>query len=166
MLVRGSLHDATYKLHSLNRLTYSRGAERVTIVGSTRFGLYLSPSDHQLIETDQSMMEEEIENWFMDVEGCSDDRLGLAGRLFETCSNLLRQLIRGPAKNRLDAKVYRFLRTEAHRFSLWGDGFDAKSGVLDKILAESNNLRRTVIYFLHACGTCLISLASSRLHTS
>jgi hypothetical protein len=111
------------------------------------------------------MMAKAIENWHTDLEGYSDDRLGLAGKLFEKCLNLLRQLIKDSAKSQLDAEMYQSLRTEAYRFILWGDGFDAKYGALDEILAESKHLRKTVMYFLNACGTCLISLVSRKLLT-
>lgn len=99
-------------------------------------------------------MAKETQNWnIVDVESFFDDRLGLAGVLFEACSNLLRQLINGPAKRHLDAEEYRSLRTDAHRFSLWGDGVGAKHGALDKILADSKHLKNTVVYFLNACWT-------------
>jgi hypothetical protein len=111
-------------------------------------------------------MADGIEAWYVRVDRDSSDKLGLAGMLFRTCSNILFHLIRGPAKSDLSANAYDALRTEAHRFSLWGDGFDTKDGGLDEILAHSSNLRQTVIYFLDACGTSLSGLANGRLHTS
>ena len=116
-----------------------------------------SSSQHQL------NMAKRIENWYIDVDNLYDDRLGLAGMLFEACSSLLSQLVSGPAKTHLDALAYRSLRIQADRFSLWGDGVGAKSGTLDKALSDSKNLRRKLIYFLIGCGTCLANLTDRKL---
>lgn len=109
-------------------------------------------------------MAEHIEAWYTEVDRDSSDRLGLAGMLFQACSNILRGLISGPAKRKLGADEFDALRTEAQRFSLWGDGFDVKDGALDEILAHSSNLRQSVIYFLDACGTSLSNLAGGEFH--
>lgn len=106
-----------------------------------------------------------IDNWTTPPEGYSDDRLGPAGTVFETCSSLFRLLIKGPAESRLEAKEYRALRTQAQRFALWGDGFDAKHGGLDMILAESKHLRMPVISLLDSTGMCLAKLANRKLST-
>jgi hypothetical protein len=109
------------------------------------------------------MMTNPIDNWTIPLEGYSDDRLGLAGTMFETCASLFRLLVRGPAERSLEAEPYRALRTQAQKFALWGDGFDTKHGGLDTILAESKHLRKTVIYLLNSCGICLAKLAGGKL---
>jgi hypothetical protein len=103
-----------------------------------------------------------IEDWQIDPASYMDNRLGLAGRLFETCLNLLAELIKGPAKDCLELDAYQHLQAQAQRFSLWGDGFGAYDGGLDDILGHSNHLRKTILYFLSAFGGALAGLASSK----
>jgi hypothetical protein len=93
-----------------------------------------------------------------------DNRLGLAGYLFDACLKLFVELVKGPAKESLDPDAFQHLRAQAQRFSLWGDGFSATNGELDEILADSDHLRKTVLSFLSAFGDTLVDLATSRLY--
>ena len=95
----------------------------------------------------------------LDPTSFSDNRLGLAGTLFESCVRLFVDLIRGPVKQALEPHTFQYLQLQAQRFNLWGDGFSASQGELDRILADSDHLRKPVLSFLSALGNTLVELA-------
>lgn len=102
-------------------------------------------------------------DWYSDakVSDVLTHRLGNAGRLFQAYSTLLGRCIKEPRETCLETDIYESLMTQAHRFSLWDDGFDAEHGGLDTILEESGHLKKTVNYFLSDCAVSLTSLGSS-----
>lgn len=104
-----------------------------------------------------------VGGWSLRLKPRKVNRLGIAGSLFETCLKLFVELFKGPAKENLDPDAFQYLRAQAQRFSLWGDGFSATNGELDKVLPDSGRLRKNVVSFLSAFGRTLTDLATSKL---
>lgn len=95
----------------------------------------------------------------LDPSSYNDNRAGLAGAFFECCLRIFVQLVKGPAKDALDAPAFECLRAQARRFSLWGSGFGATKGDLDEILNGSDHLKTPVLSLFGDLGGALVELA-------
>jgi len=55
----------------------------------------------------------------------------------------------------LDADNCQYLRIEAHRFRLYGDGVGAANGDLDKAVERPSSMRSTILSFLRGFAQSL-----------
>jgi len=88
-----------------------------------------------------------------------ESRYGLAQDYVLSCTQLFTEIVRGYRSENPKGSALRQLCTQAQRFSLWSDGFDAGEGGLDDIITNSAHVQDTVLMLLSALGGSLVEIA-------
>jgi hypothetical protein len=103
--------------------------------------------------TDQSLKQQYQGSSHGKSKEGSADTLNFAGRLFEACFKLFSLLTREiQATDEVTKAGKHGIYSELERFCLWGEGFSARDGGLDRILESSAELRANVLSLLLEFG--------------
>ena len=106
-----------------------------------------------------------VANWLGPQIQFEDDRQGLCGEFVSICSELFAAFLETFSDHNKNGPFYRKLRIEAQRFSLWSDSFEAKEGVLDVTVANSERLNETILTVFDDLGHHLAELIGKHINT-
>ena len=106
-----------------------------------------------------------IANWLGPQIHYEGDRQGLCGEFVSICSELFAAFLETFSDSNKNGTFYRKLRIEAQRFSLWSDSFEAKEGVLDVTVANSERLNETILTVFDDLGHHLVQLIGKHINT-
>jgi len=89
--------------------------------------------------------------------GAASDLTDGTTNLFKSCHKAWDVLVNGieEGNHELDTDWVHILRNEAGRFSIWGDGFEARNGGLENMLDGVEEIRETVIVLLASVALVL-----------
>jgi hypothetical protein len=97
-----------------------------------------------------------IEQWQASADEQGLVEVGVVGRLFSACKEVFAITVKWAQQNRHVSVAARTqLRRNYQAFSVWGNDHSVEKGHLDQLLANSSDLRATVLETLHSIGELL-----------